>query len=92
MAKRHNKAKQVVSIEAYRLARAKGVDRLARQILVGRRYDDFIWGEWSAILAQLKTEVSHIDRAILVLTKLAMGRGQPFLNQTNPPERKQSRR
>jgi len=93
MAKRQKKAqKQVVSIEAYRQARTESVGRLTSQILVGQWYADFTWKDWSTLLAQLKTEISQVDRAILALTKLAIGRGQPFLNQTDAPERKQGRR
>jgi hypothetical protein len=93
MAKRQTKApKQVVSIEAYRQARTKGVGGLTSQILAGRWYGDFIRKDWSTLLVQLKTEKSQIDRAILALTKLAKGRGQLILNQTDASERKQAQR
>ncbi len=93
MAKRQKKAQErVVSIEAYRHARTEGVGRLRSKILVGRWYEDFSWKDWSTLLAQLKTEMSQIDQAIVALTKLALERSQPFLNQTHAPERKQSRR
>ena len=83
---------RVVSIDAYRQSRTKGVGRLTSQILAGRLYAEFTWKDWSTLLAQLKTEISQIDRAILALTKLAMGRGQPILSQTDAPELKQGRR
>ncbi len=93
MAKKQKKAKErVVSIDAYRQSRTKGVGRLTSQILVGRWYADFSWKDWSTLLAQLKTEISQIDRAILALTRLAKGRGQLILNQTDPSERKQAQR
>jgi hypothetical protein len=92
MAKRQKKIKQVVSIEAYRQSRTRGVGTLTSQTHLGQWYADFVWKDWSTLLAQLKTEISEIDRAILALTKLAMGRSQPFLNQANAPERKQGRR
>lgn len=93
MAKRQNKAKErVVSIDAYRQPGAKGVHGLTSQILVGRLYADFAWKDWTSLLEQLKTEMSQIDRAILALTKLAIGRGQAFLSQTNAPVRKHGRR
>jgi hypothetical protein len=93
MAKVQKKAQErVVSIDAYRQARTKGVGRLTSQILIGRWYAGFSWKDWSTLLAQLKTEISQIDRAILALTKLEMGRNQPFFSQNNAPERKQGRR
>ena len=93
MAKVQKKAKErVVSIEAYRQSRAKSVGMLTGQTLAGRWYADFTWKDWSTLLAQLKTELSHFDRAILALTKLAMERSQPFTNQANAPARKQGRR
>ena len=92
MGKVQKKTKQVVSIEAYRQARTEDADRLTSQLLVGQWYADFVWKDWSTLLAQLKTEISEIDRAILALTKLAMGRSQLFLNQAIAPERKQGRR
>jgi len=93
MAKRQKKGqKQVVSIETYQQTRTGGVGRRTSQILVGGSYADFTWKDWSTLLAQLRTEISQIDRAILALTKLAMGRGQPLLDQTNALERKQGRR
>lgn len=84
--------KRVVSIEAYRQSRTQGVGPLTSQIRINQWYADFVWKDWSTLLAQLKTEISEIDRAILALTKLAVGRSQPFLNQANAPERKQGRR
>jgi len=93
MAKVQKKTKaRVVSIDAYRRTRTKGAGRLTTQILVGRWCEDFVWKDWNTLLAQLKTELSQIDRAILALKKLAIGRSQPFLNQTHAPERKQGRR
>lgn len=93
MAKRQKRAQErVVSIEAYRQSRPKRVGRLTSQVRLGQWYADFIWKDWSTLLAQLKTEISQIDRAILALTKLSTGRSQPFLNQANAPERKQGRR
>jgi hypothetical protein len=92
MAKKRKKTQeQVVSIEAYRQARTEGVV-LTHQILAGRWHPGFTWKDWSALLAQLKTERSQVDRAIVALTKLAIGRDQRFLNQTNAPERKHGRR
>jgi len=91
MAKKHKKAQeQVVSIEEYRQARNGIV--LPSQILAGRWYAGFSWKDWTRLLTQLKTEKSQVDRAILALTKLAIGRDQRFSNQTNAPERKQGRR
>ena len=90
MAKVQKKTRQVVSIDRYRQARTEGVGSVMSQIPVGW-YAGFTRKDWSTLLAQLKTEISQIDRAILTLTKLAMGRGQPFLNQTNAPARKQGR-
>jgi len=92
MAKKHKKAQeQVVSIEEYRQARTNGIV-LPSQILAGRWYAGFSWKDWTRLLTQLKTEKSQVDRAILALTKLAIGRDQRFSNQTNAPERKQGRR
>jgi hypothetical protein len=92
MAKMQKKAKQIVSIDVYRRSRADGIGRLTSQIRLGQPYADFVWKDWSTLLAQLKTEVSQIDRAILALTKVTVGRGQPSLNQADTPERKQGRR
>ncbi len=92
MGKVQKKTKRVVSIEAYRQARTGNARRPTSQILVGQWYADFVWKDWSTLLAQLKTELSEIDRAILALTKLAMERSQPFLNEAIAPERKQGRR
>jgi len=92
MTKKHKKAQeQVVSIEAYRQARSKGV-ALTSQVLAGRWYAGFGRKDWSTLLTELKTERSQVDRAILALTKLAIGRDERFLNQIDPPERKQGRR
>lgn len=92
MAKRQKKIKQVVSIEAYRQSRTQGVGTLTSQIRLGQWCADFVWKDWSTLLAQLRTEMSEIDRAIQALTKLAMERSEPFLDQTNAPARKQGRR
>lgn len=90
MAKRQKKTKQVVSIEAYRQSRPEGVGTLPRQIRLGQWCADFVWKDWSTLLAQLKTEMSEIDRAIQALTKLAMERSEPFVEQANAPARKQA--
>jgi len=93
MAKMQKKAhKQVVSIGAYRRARTTDIDRLTSQILVDPRYVDFTWKDWTTLRAQLKAEISHFDRAILALTKLAMSRDQQILNHMDAPERRQGRR
>ena len=93
MAKVQKKAKErVVSIEAYRRSHVERVGALTGQIHLGQWYADFVWKDWSTLLAQLKTEISEIDQAILALTKLEMGRSQPFWNQANAPARRQGRR
>jgi hypothetical protein len=90
MAKRHKKTrKKVVSIEAYRPPAAADIPM--DPALIGRWWADFSWKDWSTLLAQLQAEVSQIDRAILALTKVAVGRGQLLLNQTSTPEKKQGR-
>jgi len=81
MTKKKQKAKQIVPIDAYRKSRANGVVRLTTQNHLGQLCANFVWKDWSALVAPLKTEMSEIDRAILALTKLSMGR-QPFLNQS----------
>jgi hypothetical protein len=91
MAKRQ-KTKQIVSIEAYRQSHTNGVVRLTTQNHRGQWYADFVWKDWSGLVAQLKTEISEIDRAILALTKRTTGRSQPFLSQANALERKHGRR
>jgi hypothetical protein len=86
MAKVQKKAKeQVVSIEAYRQSRTNGVLRLTTQNHGGQWHADFVWEDWGPLVAQLKTELLEIDRAILALTKLTIGRTRPFLNQANAP-------
>jgi|GEM_PF-6879585 len=87
MDKVQKKTKRVVSIEAYRQSHTEG---LTSQILASQWYADFAWKDWSTLLAQLKTEISEIDRAMLALTELALGRSQPFLNQAIAPGRKQA--
>ena len=92
MAKMQKKAqKRVVSIAAYRQPRREGVGTLTNEVLIGRWCADFTWKDWSPLLAQLKNELLQLDRAILALTKLSMGRGQLFLSQTCTPERQQGR-
>jgi hypothetical protein len=92
MAKKQKKAqKRVVSIEAYQQSRSKNAGRLTSQILLGQWYAGFIWKDWSTLLAQLKTEISQIDGAILALTKLAVLR-RPFVNDADALERKQGLR
>ena len=92
MAKKKQKAKQIVPIDAYRHSRTNGVVRLTTQNHLGQWYADFVWKDWSGLVAQLKIEISEIDRAMLALAKLSVGRSQPFLNQANASERKQGRR
>jgi hypothetical protein len=92
MTKRQKKAKQVVSIEWYRQPCANGIGRITSPVRLSQWYAHFTWKDWTTLLAQLKTEISRFDRAILALTKLAIVRGQPLMNQTNALERKQGRR
>jgi hypothetical protein len=79
----------VVSIDAYGQPRSKSFANLTNQFAVGQWCADFTRKDWRTLLAQLKAEMLQFDRAILALTKLAIGRGS--LNQTNALERKQGR-
>ena len=79
MAKAQSKARKVVvSIETGRQSRTGDVERFISELLADRLYADFE-EDWSSTLAQLKVEISQIDRAILALTRLVMGRGQRSL-------------
>ena len=85
MARVQNKPKkQVVSIDT-------GRQSLTSELLADRLYTDFE-EDWSTTLERLKTEISQIDRAILALTQLALGRGQHSLSPTGGAEQKECRR
>jgi hypothetical protein len=86
------KSKQVIPIDAYRQPRTEVAGRLTSQIRSGEWYGNFAWKDWGKLLAQLKNEMFEIDRAILALTKLAIERREPLLDETSEPERKQGRR
>jgi len=90
MTKRQKKAKQVISIEAYRQSCANGIGRVTSEVRPNQSCAYFAWKDWNTLLAELKTEISQFDRAILALTKLAIARGQLILNQSDASERKQA--
>ena len=92
MTKTQKKAKQVISIEAYPQSCANGSGRVTSQVRLNQWCAHFTWKDWRTLLAQLKTELSQFDQAILALTELARGRGQLILNQTEGSERKQAQR